>query len=184
MFALLAMAVSARPANAQGFLSPAFGYNFGGDSGCPTATDCENKNWNLGVALGALGPILGFEAELTYENDFLGEQVAETSKVTTMMGSVMVAPRIGAVQPYGLLGMGIIRTSAEDTTLDQSVSDNQLGWNIGGGLILFLNDNVGLRGDLRHYRSFQTLDLFGIQLAADENKLDFGRAAFGLILSF
>jgi opacity protein-like surface antigen len=184
MFALLAMVVSARPANAQGFLSPAFGYNFGGDTGCPTATNCENKNWNLGVAIGSLGPILGFEAELTYENDFLGEQIEEASNVTTMMGSLMLAPRLGVIQPYGLVGMGVIRTSIESTALAQEQSDNQIGWNIGGGLIVYLGDHVGLKGDLRHYHSFQTLDLLGLELARDENKLDFGRAAFGLVLSF
>ena len=184
MFALLAMVMSARPANAQGFLSPAFGYNFGGDTGCPTATNCENKNWNLGVAIGSLGPILGFEAELTYENDFLGEQIEEASNVTTMMGSLMLAPRLGVIQPYGLVGMGVIRTSIESTALAQEQSDNQIGWNIGGGLIVYLGDHVGLKGDLRHYHSFQTLDLLGLELARDENKLDFGRAAFGLILAF
>jgi opacity protein-like surface antigen len=183
-FALLAMVMSARPANAQGFLSPAFGYNFGGDTGCPTATNCENKNWNLGVAIGSLGPILGFEAELTYENDFLGEQIEEASNVTTMMGSLMLAPRLGVIQPYGLVGMGVIRTSIESTALAQEQSDNQIGWNIGGGLIVYLGDHVGLKGDLRHYHSFQTLDLLGLELARDENRLDFGRAAFGLFLAF
>jgi hypothetical protein len=169
---------AARNAGAQGFISPAFGYNFGGDAGCLTATNCDNKNWNLGVALGTLGPIFGFEAELTYENDFLGENVNESSTVTTMMGSLMLAPRIGGIQPYGLVGMGVIRTSTEEQ------GDNQIGWNIGGGLILFLSEHVGLKGDIRHYHSFQTLDLFGLELARDENHLDFGRAAFGLILSF
>ena len=29
-------------ARAQGFISPSFGYNFGGDAGCLDAVDCED----------------------------------------------------------------------------------------------------------------------------------------------
>ena len=58
------------PARADGFVIPFYGYNFGGDSGCLTATNCENKNWNFGIALGALGSVFGFETEFTYATDF------------------------------------------------------------------------------------------------------------------
>jgi hypothetical protein len=48
--ALTALAVVAVPrvAHAQGFISPSFGYAFGGDTGCRSATDCKDKNWNWG----------------------------------------------------------------------------------------------------------------------------------------
>src|SRR5262245_21983202 len=44
----------AGPASAQGFISPLIGFNFGGDSGCPEISNCEDKRVNWGVALGAL----------------------------------------------------------------------------------------------------------------------------------
>jgi opacity protein-like surface antigen len=177
-------AVSPGVASGQGFISPSFGYNFGGDSGCAKATDCEDKNWNLGVSLGTHGAILGFEAELTYENNFLGKTSVESTDVLTLMGNLMLAPKIAIVRPYGLAGLGLIRTSVEVPTGGSTAAENLFGWTVGAGLVVYLNDHVGVKGDIRHYHAFQTLELFGIDVARDENKLDFGRAAFGLLLSF
>jgi opacity protein-like surface antigen len=184
MFALLFGGAFPSVALAQGFISPSFGYNFGGDAGCLSATDCEDKNWNFGVSFGALGPVVGFEAELTYEDEFLGETPINASKVMTLMANFMLAPRITIVQPYGLVGIGMIRTAVEDIIGGSDESENQIGWTIGGGVIVFLSRNVGLKGDVRYYHSFEALDLFGIELARDENRLDFGRAAFGVVFAF
>jgi hypothetical protein len=49
--------VNASHAQAQGFISPSFGYNFGGDSGCLEAFDCEDKTNFLSA--GALGSVNG-----------------------------------------------------------------------------------------------------------------------------
>lgn len=170
--------------HAQGFVSPSIGYNFGGNAGCRTATDCTDTNWNWGGSLGSLGSLFGFEAELTYEGEFTGDRPDQTSSVTTLMGNFMLAPRIAIVQPYGLVGVGVIRTEVENRIAGSSDSQNQVGWSIGGGLILFVQRHVGLKGDIRYYHSFQTLDLLGFDLARDENKIDFGRAAFGVVLKF
>jgi hypothetical protein len=51
----------AAPARAEGFVSPFIGYNFGGDSGCPQITNCDDKRLNAGVAIGALGSVFGVE---------------------------------------------------------------------------------------------------------------------------
>jgi opacity protein-like surface antigen len=170
--------------HAQGFIAPSFGYNFSGDAGCRTATDCTNKNWNWGGSIGALGSIVGFEFELTYEGEFTGDRSTEASAVTTLMGNLMLAPRIAIVQPYGIAGIGAIRTKVETGIADSSESENQIGWTIGGGLIIFLQQHVGLKGDLRYYHSFEALDLLGIDLGRNENRIDFGRAGFGVVFKF
>jgi opacity protein-like surface antigen len=169
-------------ARAQGFISPSLGYNFAGDAGCRTATDCRNKNWNWGGSIGALGPVVGFELELTYAGEFTGDRPNPTS-VTTVMGNFLVSPRITIFQPYGLIGIGTIRTKAEGIVAAPDAK-NQVGWTIGGGLILFVQEHVGLKGDLRYYHSFEALDLLGIDLARDQNKIDFGRAGFGVVFKF
>lgn len=169
--------------DAQGFIAPSFGYNFAGDAGCRTATDCKDKNWNWGGSLGALGSIVGFEFELTYNGQFTGDRLNQTS-VTTLMGNFMLAPRITIVQPYGIAGIGAIRTEVDSGIAGASESENQVGWTVGGGLIIFLQQHVGLKGDIRYYHSFEALDLLGIDLARDQNKIDFGRASFGVILKF
>src|SRR5262245_7680423 len=181
--ALLALAAS-RGAEAQGFLAPSFGYNFAGDAGCRSATDCEDKNWNWGGSLGALGSIVGVEFELTYEGEFTGKGSAPPSAVTTLMGNFMLAPRIAIVQPYGVAGIGAIRTKVENRVLGSSESENQVGWTVGGGLIIFVQEHFGLKGDIRYYHSFEALDLLGVELARDQNKIDFGRASFGVIFKF
>ena len=180
--ALWLLIVLPHAAEAQGFISPSLGYNFGGDAGCRSATDCRDKNWNWGGSMGALGSVVGFEAELTYEGEFTGDRPNRTS-VTTLMGNFLLAPKISIVQPYGLVGIGAIRTGADATT-GAHESATQAGWAIGGGLLLFVNKHVGLKGDVRYYHSFETLDLLGIDLARDSNKIDFGRAGFGVLFKF
>lgn len=170
-------------ARAQGFISPSFGYNFGGDSGCLEAFDCEDKNWNFAISAGALGGIVGFEAEWLNEPEFLGETLGESSEVMTVMGNFMLAPRISIVQPYGLVGIGLMRTTVEDV-LGENESENQIGWNIGGGLMVFVHPNIAIKGDIRYYHSFEATDLLGIELNRDDNELDFGRAAFGVVFKF
>jgi len=176
--------MSARGASAQGFVSPSFGYNFSGDAGCRTALDCKEKNWNFGVGIGALGPVVGFEFEVTYDGQFTGEQAAESSSVLTGMGNFMIAPKISIVQPYGVVGVGLIKTDIENSVTLLSESKNQIGWTLGGGLIVYVHKHVGLRGDVRYYHSFQALDVLGVDLGRDGNKIDFGRAAFGVLLKF
>ena len=171
-------------AHAQGFISPSLGYNFGGDAGCRTATDCRDKNWNWGGSLGALGSVVGFEAELTYQGQFTGDQPTHQTAVTTLMGNFMLAPRITIVQPYGLIGIGAIRTKVEDRIALGSESQTSAGWTIGGGLILFVQEHVGLKGDIRYYHSFEKLDLLGIDFGLNQNRIDFGRAGFGVVLKF
>src|SRR5688572_11143191 len=84
---------AARPAAGQAFISPLIGYNFGGDAGCPEITGCEDKNLNLGVAVGSLGNVIGTELEFAYARDFFGETPGVSSSVLTLMGNVMLAPR-------------------------------------------------------------------------------------------
>jgi opacity protein-like surface antigen len=182
--AMLAILAVPHAARAQGFISPSFGYNFGGDAGCRTATDCENKNWNWGVSFGALGSILGFEGEITYDGKFTGENTVQTSKLTTFMGNLMLAPKISIVQPFGLVGIGGIKTEVEDVVATTSDSETHIGWTIGGGVIIYVQKHVGLKGDIRYYHSFEATDLLGFDIGSNNNKVDFGRAAFGVVFKF
>jgi opacity protein-like surface antigen len=171
-------------ARAQGFIAPSFGYNFGGDAGCPELTDCRDKNWNGGIAFGALGPIVGIEGEFTYEDQFFGDRENESSSVMTFMGNFLLAPRFGAFQPYGLAGLGIIRTSAEGRVGGESESDNDFGWSVGGGLNVYFSRHIGLKGEVRYYYSFDALQILGFELERPDNKLDFARGALGVVFRF
>jgi hypothetical protein len=134
-------------ARAQGFVSPFIGYDFGGDASCPQITNCEDKKLNVGVSLGTMGSILGFEEELAYAKDFFGTAPGLSSSVLTLMSNAMIIPRIGPVRPYALAGLGLIKTHVEFTpSRVLSSTNNNLGWDAGGGIAAFFGAHAGVRG--------------------------------------
>ena len=171
-------------AAAQAYISPFIGYNFGGESGCPEISNCEDKTRNLGVSFGSLGSVLGSELEFSYIDNFFGETPGASSSVLTLMGNAMLAPKFGVVQPYGVFGLGLIKTRVEETVggLLES-SNNHFGWDIGGGVIGYFGDHFGIRGDLRYYHAFGDLELLGLPIA-EGTKLDFGRLSGGVVFKF
>jgi len=183
VFAVLFLIGLTNKADAQSFISPFLGYNFGGDSGCPEASNCENKTRNFGVAFGSLGKVLGAEAEFSYIDSFFGDTPGTSSNVLTFMGNAMLAPKFGPVQPYVLAGLGLLKSHAEITTAGLlETNNNHFGWDVGGGIIGFLGPHFGVRGDLRYFHAFQDLEVLGIPIA--DTKLDFGRLSAGAVFKF
>jgi opacity protein-like surface antigen len=186
LFATLIALGSAQPAHAQGFVSPFIGYNFGGDAGCPSITNCDDKHVNYGVSFGALVKFIGFEVEIGYTPDFFGAIGDTDTNVLTSMGNLMLAPRFGPIQPYGVIGAGLIRTSVSTNGVDNS--QNKAGFDGGGGVMVFFNKHIGVRGEVRYYHSFQALDRLNLppELSVDlgGQKLDFGRVAGAFVFEF
>jgi hypothetical protein len=156
------IAATPSPARADGFLSGFIGYNFSGDSGCPSIQNCDDKRANLGVSGGSIG-VIGFEEELAYAKDFFGKTSTGSSSV--------------------LGGVGLMRSHTDFTPsqLVLDVNDNQFAWDVGGGVMVFAG-HVGVRGDIRYFHSFQESSFLGF-LATGE-KLNFGRAAGAIVLKF
>jgi opacity protein-like surface antigen len=183
---IVAMALTlglATEVRAQGFISPFIGYDFGGDASCPNITNCQDKKLNAGVALGSMGSILGFEEEFAYAKDFFGNAQALSSSVLTLMSNLMVVPAIGPVHPYVLGGLGLIKSHIDFTTSSILTSNNNdLGWDLGGGVILLFGGHLGIRGDIRHFHTFQDLTVVGFNLSSP--KLNFARASAGLVVKF
>lgn len=186
VLALLAIGFTmgtASQGQAQGFISPLIGYDFSGDARCPRLTDCEDAKVNVSVSVGAMGRLLGFEVEVAYAPDFFGKAPALSSSVLTLMSNVMLVPKLGRVRPYVLAGVGLMKTHVELTQASIVTTDNNnLGWDVGGGLIGLLGAHVGVRGDLRYFHAFQDLSVLGFTLR--DSKLDYGRASVGVILTF
>jgi len=173
----------ATTAAAQSFISPFIGYDFGGDSGCPDVSNCENKTRNVGVSFGTLGKVVGAELEFSYIDSFFGDTPGTSSHVVTLMGNAMFAPKFGLVQPYAVAGLGLLKSHAEITTAGLLETDNNhFGWDVGGGIIGFLGPHFGVRGDARYFHAFQDLEILGLPIA--DTKLDFGRLSAGVIFKF
>jgi opacity protein-like surface antigen len=179
---LVLLALSAVPARADGFLSPFIGFNYGGDStNCATLTSCNEKRVNWGVALGATGGIFGFEEEFAYAPNFFGTTSGSDNAVLTLMSNLLLVIPAGPVQPYGLVGVGLVRPHAQLSASSLASNQNTLGWDIGGGINVYLAHAVGIRGDLRHIRTLQDITLGGV---FNNAPLDFWRASAGLTLRF
>jgi opacity protein-like surface antigen len=173
-------------ATAQGFVSPFIGYDFGGDSSCPEISGCSDKKLNLGVTLGAIGNVFGFEEEFGYAKDFFGEAPQFSSSVLTVMSNLMIIPNVGPVRPYVTGGLGLIKTHVDINTPSTvfSADNNNFGWDIGGGVMVLFSKHVGIRGDIRYFHSFQTFDVGPINLNLTGEKLDFGRASVAFVGRF
>ena len=132
--------------------------------GVVTDTPIDENRTVYGGAVGATGSIVGFEVDFGYapnffevEDDF-GE-LGSSGSVTTVMGNLLIGAPLGQVRPYATVGAGLMRSNLEFFDLFDDLSRNDFGINYGGGVMLFFSDNVGIRGDLRQFRSLQNDDL-------------------------
>ena len=177
-------------------VSPAAGQTTGGlitpFVGVATNTPTDENRTIYGGSFGVTGPIVGFELDLGYapnffefEDDF-GE-FDSSGSVTTVMGNLLIGAPLGRVRPYGTIGAGLMRSNLELFDLFDDVSRNDFGINYGGGVIVFLSDNIGLRGDIRQFRSLQNDDLdddFPDPLDFELGDFTFWRATGGVTFRF
>jgi hypothetical protein len=173
-------------AAAQGFVNPFIGTTLT----TPTSSSGSSKP-GFGVALGALGKIVGAETEFAYYPEVLDNTANALSKnkVITFSGNTLIGPTIGPVKAYGAFGVGDLYlnvTSLQSALIPNptSVSTNYFTINVGGGVAGFFSSHFGVRGDLRYYRAFgvKVTDFQGTSLALDE--FDFWRANVGLAVKF
>lgn len=179
--ASLAAALGALPAaaGAQVLLTPFAGATFGGDS-----TDARPTG---GVSLLFMGAVAGVELEFGYTPDFFNEsseiRLIDDSNVTSLSANLLIGVGAGPVRPYAAGGLGLVR-SRVGTVEDffDGISQNDFGFNAGGGLIVLFNRHIGLRGDLRYFRSLQSIDVGDLSLTLGD--LDYWRAYGGLVIGF
>jgi Outer membrane protein beta-barrel domain len=181
--AALALVVGASSAaRAETYITPFIGYNFGADAGCPQGVrNCEDKKTNVGVGIGSAGALLGLEEEFAYSSKFFGDTPGVSSSVMTLMTNLMAGPKILFVRPYVVGGVGLIKTRVQLAPTSLLTTDNNFGWDVGGGVILS-GAHIGVRGDIRYFHGAQNLTFLGFNLS--DLKLDFGRASAGLVLTF
>jgi opacity protein-like surface antigen len=184
-FAILALAAATVPARADGFVTPILGYNFGGDSAnCQALTNCEEKHLNFGVSLMAASGIFGFEEDVAYAKNFFASMPGTENNVFTAMSNLTAGVFAGPVQPYVLAGVGLIRSHVSlNPTATGAQTSNAFGYDLGGGINGFFSRSVGIRGDLRHFHTFQEVPILRANLVPQEN-LDFWRASLGITFRF
>ena len=181
ILALVLGTVLAIPAQARAdwIFTPYIGANFsrGGDI---FDLDSGNTSLNFGGSLAWMGAgILGLEMDFGYAPDFFetDDVTSLDGNVTSFMGNVIIGIPIGGqtgggVRPYVSGGAGLLRSRLDDVEDLFDINENSFGVNAGAGLMVFFTDNVGLRGDLRYFRSLSDDD------DDDDNDLDLNFGAF------
>ena len=153
-------------AAAQAMFTASIGNVFGGDA--------PSKKSTWAVAIGGGGTHgIGSELEFSETRSFFetADGVA-SGKVVTLMPSIFVAVPVARIRPYGIFGFGFIRQRTEGTPggLFSNLSDDDIGYNIGGGVTYKFAQHAGLRADVRHFK------------VRTSNGLSFRRVLVGLVL--
>jgi opacity protein-like surface antigen len=166
---LASVAVPSR-ASADWLFTPFIGANWGGTARFDEFGDFEDefeRRVNFGATLAWMGAgVIGFELDFGWAPNFFENTVGDAdfefgdSNVTTLMGNLVLGIPIGGqtgpgIRPYASGGMGLImsRIGGPDDLFD--VDSNDWGFNVGGGVTGFFTDNVGIRGDIRYFRSLE-----------------------------
>lgn len=174
----------ARDGAAQGFINP-----FVGTTLSSASVDSARSKPGFGVAFGKVGKILGGESEIAYYPEVLDTAVKAKNRAIAFSGNTLIGPTIGPVKVYGAFGIGMLLlnvTSAKSllTPNLESISNNYLAFNAGGGVMGFINKTLGVRADLRYYRAVG-FDIIDIQAAGIQSvRFEFWRAGVGLAVKF
>ena len=179
------------------FIGTAFNAAADFDDGFEDADEFERR-FTYGASLGYMGAgIVGFEFDFGYSPNFFeaiagGDDddftFADDSNVTTLMANVILGAPIGGqtgpgIRPYGVAGVGLVRTHVVDATgFFEDLDSNDFGFNIGGGIEGFFTDNLGIRGDIRYFRAFANDDDDDLDFALSD--FDFWRATVGVTFRF
>jgi len=184
---LVAILLAPVPARADTLLIPFFGVNFGGDSGQEFSDAFDASQYNGGVSIAFMGGgVFGIEGDIGYSPDFYGKTDLGGSNVLTATGNLLIGIPFGGqkgfgIRPYGVVGLGMMKSSADF----EQVEENSLTWGFGGGLSMFFSTHYGIQFDFRYFRTFDDVELFGIEVVEDQpGKLDFTRTSLGFVFRF
>jgi opacity protein-like surface antigen len=181
--ALALLVVTAVPARADWLITPYLGTAFGGDTSSQHVTYGGSAAWMshgiVGIEIdGSLSP------DLLDEDDGVILGIAD-SNVTTLMGSVVIGAPLGepGVRPYVAGGAGLIRARVADASDVFDIDANSFGVNVGGGVHALVRKNVGIRADLRYFRSLRDANA-GDGIDFELGSFDFWRATVGATFRF
>jgi len=141
---------------------------------------------DFGAGVGTMfDGVIGVDLDFGYSPDFFGNGL--NSYVLTTMGNVTVGipfdrGHAAGIRPYLTGGIGLIRASIDSPRFGLSAANNDAGVNLGGGVIGFFGQHVGVRGDLRYLRSLEDDNSTNPFNQFDLARLHYWRTSFGVVL--
>ena len=185
-------------ASADWLLTPFVGWNWGGTANLLEGDDFDDEfeqKAMFGASLAWMGAgVVGFEVDFGFSPNFFentsgsGDFEFADSNLTTVMGNLIIGVPIGGqhgvgFRPYAVGGMGLVKSRLGSSGDLFNVDSTDWGFNVGAGAMFFFSDNVGLRGDVRYFRSLQDvepIDDFNIRFA----NFRFWRGTLGVTIRF
>jgi opacity protein-like surface antigen len=136
--------------------------------------DTVSTKGTYALAIGSMG-LRGVGSELEFSKSrhfFDDSSPGGRGKLLTLMANVTVTVPVGPTRPYGVVGLGFIRQRRETSTegILENISDKDIGYDVGGGVIYKFASAVGVRADLRHFK------------VRKSNGLSFNRFLVGVVL--
>ena len=149
----LFLLVPTAPARADVVLTPYVGSLFGGDlAGKPAAYGASAAFMGGGV----FGGEIGFNYAPKFRSAGVGNpDIAQMS----LMGNLIVgipmgsADQGGQVRPYITGGAGLFRITSQESQFFDRINSNDFAVNFGGGVMAFFSEHLGIRGDVRYFRT-------------------------------
>jgi opacity protein-like surface antigen len=179
----LLLLVPAAPARADVVLTPYVGSLFGGDLQ-------DGKVSYGGSAAFMGGGIFGAEVGFNYTPTFVPETlISPEVSQASLMGNLIIgipmgdADQGGQVRPYITGGAGLFRATAKESEFFDRITSNDFAVNVGGGVMAFFSEHVGVRGDVRYFRTL-TDDDPGGGVDFDLGDLDFWKWDVGAAFRF
>jgi len=187
---LAALPASAR---ADGYVAPFIGANFGGETGRPLNVSVKDRNHlTYGGTLGFMGGgVFGVELDFSYTKNFYPTTVAQDGSnnlVTFMPALVLGVPlggqKGGGVRPFGLAGIGLVKRDVDFGGSFPDVSENDLAYSLGGGVMGFFSDHIGVRGEYRYTRNFSVDDLGLTNIDLERGTFNYSRVTGAVVFRF
>jgi Outer membrane protein beta-barrel domain len=195
LFGILLLPAAGR---ADVLFTPFIGGNLGGSVTSRFADFVgDQSRTTFGGSIAAMsGGIFGIEGDLGFTPKFFGTDVqlqgvpvsVARNNVLTAMANLTVGVPLQShggpgIRPYGVGGVGLIRQQFDLIGGLVDYTANDLGYNIGGGVLIFPSAHVGIRGDVRYFRSIganTVSDLLDLQPGA----FNFTRATVGVTFRY
>ena len=130
----------------------------------------------------------GFSPNFFENTSGSGDFEFADSNLTTVMGNLIIGVPIGGqhgvgFRPYAVGGVGLVKSRLGSSGDLFNVDSTDWGFNVGAGAMFFFSDNVGVRGDVRYFRSLEDvepIDDFNIGFA----NFRFWRGTLGVTIRF
>jgi hypothetical protein len=157
-------------ASADWLFTPFVGVNWGGAANFGDIGDTDDefeKRGTFGASLAYMGAgAVGFEIDFGWSPNFFQNTTGDAdfefgdSNLTTLMANITLGAPFGGqsgpgIRPYASGGVGIMKSHIGDADDLFDVNSTDWAFNVGAGIAGFFTDNIGLRGDVRYFRSLQ-----------------------------